>query len=246
VKRLNYEAATGRILVFDAQREQDVRSIAEQLKRRGLLRISAGCAGFATHLARVLGLKRKIVRRAAPPSQLLVVCGSTNPVSLEQMDWAVGNGMERIVLDPEQVMGPPRYASDNALVSRVHAILANGKDLILQTARGEGDIRRFQDYAGEQGVQAHEVPRLITEGFGSLVGDTLRSRQGLTPVVIGGDTALGIVKCLGTPSIAPIDHIAPGIVASRMVGEDFDLPLISKAGGFGAPGIIGDILRYVR
>ena len=229
-----------RILVFDARREQDLRRIAEQLERLGLLRLTAGCAGFAAYLPDVLALKSRVVEKFKCPSQLLVVCGSTNPVSLDQVETAVQNGMERIVLEPEHLLGqsPPP--------TRIEEVVSDGGDLILQTAEGPEDIRRFHDYAREQDLQAETVTRLVAEGLSHLVGDLLRSRHGLTPVVFGGDTAFWIVESLGAPIILPIYHIAPGIVLSKLIGADSDLPLISKAGGYGASEVIRQIRDFVR
>jgi len=63
-----------RIVVFDARTEDDLRLIAEQLKRRGLSRVTAGCAGFAEQLPFALGLKRGAVRECEYPSRLLIIC----------------------------------------------------------------------------------------------------------------------------------------------------------------------------
>ncbi len=45
-----------RIVVFDAETDQDLREIADRLAARGTVRLTAGCSGFAAELPRMLGL----------------------------------------------------------------------------------------------------------------------------------------------------------------------------------------------
>lgn len=100
-----FSAAGQRIIVFDARTDKDLRSIANHLKRLGFVQVSAGCAGFAEYLPEMLFLKRGVIRAIDCPTQFLVVCGSLNPVSLEQIEMAVQGGVERIILQPEQLLG---------------------------------------------------------------------------------------------------------------------------------------------
>jgi len=243
------EPKTGgrRIIVFDARTDEDLRSIANLLKRRGLLRVTAGCAGFAEYLPATLVLKRGAVREIDCPSQLLVVCGSLNPVSLEQIEAAPLRRVERIVLQPEQLLGKDgrMVRSGRLLIERVQRALAKGSNVILQTARGAEDIQRFEAYSREHGIPSQAVPRLVALAVGDLVGKILRFHGKLTPVVFGGDTAVGIMEVLRFPKVLPIEQIAQGVVLSRLIEDSLDMPLITKAGGFGPPTIIREIQHFI-
>jgi D-threonate/D-erythronate kinase len=57
--------------------------------------------------------------------------------------------------------------------------------------------------------------------------------------VFGGDTAFGIAKSFGLPPLRPLREILPGVPASRIEGRR-EL-LITKAGGFGTPGLLADL-----
>ena len=241
--------AESRIVVFDARTDEDLRSIAEQLKRSGLLRVTAGCAGFAEQLPTALGLKRQSVPKLVCPSQLLIICGSTNRISLGQIEAAVQSGVERITIPPGQLLrrrGKHREVLfERSLLLRIERILTVGGDLILQTARGQADIDRFHRFAREHGLQEQKVPRLVTQALGDLVGRILRFHGRLTPVVFGGDTAIAVMETLGLPKFLPIEQIVHGVVVSRMINEFVDLPLITKAGGFGPPTLVHEIQRFV-
>ena len=230
----------GRIVVFDARTEEQLRKIAERLESLGLLHLSAGCAGFAAHLSRVLDFRRREQAPAPCPPRLLVVCGSTNPVSLEQVERAVRSGMERFVLEPGQLPGGRLMEGQDpagvAFASRIDEILRAGGDLILQAGR--------QPTAGTARPQPGQFRR-VARGLGELAARILRSDQRLTPVVFGGDTARALVDRLGGGIVWPVEQISPGIVLSRLSGEPPDIPLITKAGGFGPPEIVEEIKRYV-
>lgn len=64
------KAGGRRIIVFDARTDEDLSSIANLLKRRGLLRVTAGCAGFAEYLPATLGAQKEelYVSSIVPPS----------------------------------------------------------------------------------------------------------------------------------------------------------------------------------
>jgi uncharacterized protein YgbK (DUF1537 family) len=171
------------------------------------------------------------------------VNGSTNRISLEQIEAAVQGGMSRIFLEARQLLdrgqerrgeaGPAaemNARSQDSLLRSIEGILDSGRNLILQPDPGSEVSGRFQELA---------------KALGRLVGGILRSRSDLTPVVFGGDTALGLVECLGAVNLQPIDQIAPGVVVSRIMGDSLEMPLITKAGGFGPPGIIEEIRAFV-
>lgn len=58
-------------------------------------------------------------------------------------------------------------------------------------------------------------------------------------VVFGGDTAFGIHRALGSPAFEALTELVPGVPLSRANG----LFWITKAGGFGGPGILCDIQK---
>lgn len=77
------------------------------------LRLSAGCAGFATALADVLGLNGTEPQMPQLPSAFFVACGSVNPVTLRQMRWAEQNGFVHIHLEPVQKLEPAWLESED-------------------------------------------------------------------------------------------------------------------------------------
>ena len=81
-------------------------------------------------------------------------------------------------------------------------------------------------------------PLQVALETGRAVCDGLRGRDGA--VVFGGDTAFGLLQCLGQPKLRPIGEILPGVAVSSIEGRS--TTLITKAGGFGSP----DLLRQLE
>ena len=72
---------------------------------------------------------------------------------------------------------------------------------------------------------------------GERIRQILTTSQFNAMIIFGGDTAFGIHRALGSPDFHPHDELVPGVPLSRCG----DLFWITKAGGFGEVGILGDI-----
>lgn len=76
------------VIIYDSASDEHLSAIAAQLQARGELKLLAGCAGFASALPDLLGMEGAGPRLPSVPQKLLVVCGSTNPITLRQLDEA--------------------------------------------------------------------------------------------------------------------------------------------------------------
>ena len=90
------------------------------------------------------------------------------------------------------------------------------------------------------------IPRdqwVILEGNGVGVGVVARDILEKTTLdalaIFGGDTAYETLQAIGEPRLRPVGEIIPGVPVSRVEGRN--LFLITKAGGFGAIGVLPDI-----
>lgn len=88
--------------------------------------------------------------------------------------------------------------------------------------------------SGSGWVILREEPARLSQTVRRLLGEVALDAL----AVFGGDTAFGILECLGCRRLAPLGEIVPGVPLSR-AGE---LYWITKAGGFGSPDLLG-VLR---
>ncbi len=89
------------IQVYDAETDGDLLRIGRVLGKEGL-RLSAGCAGFASVLAELLELEGSPPERPYLVPSLFVACGSVNQVTLRQMETAEAAGFAHVHLTPKQ------------------------------------------------------------------------------------------------------------------------------------------------
>ena len=86
------------IAVYNCSSDSDLHKTVTALKDAGSLGLIAGCAGLAEILPEVLEWQKKEIKEPVLPEKFLVVCGSVNPITVKQLDYAEKNGVitERI------------------------------------------------------------------------------------------------------------------------------------------------------
>jgi hypothetical protein len=111
--------------VVDAQSDDALERAGMRLGELDALSVSAGCAGFAAFLPALLKLNTG-TPPAMPPlgNGLLVVCGSVNPTTRRQLDWAEGHGFTRLRLTPTQ-----KLEACAATIPAIEAARAQGIDV---------------------------------------------------------------------------------------------------------------------
>ncbi len=197
------------VLVLDAESEGDSRSAAAAYFSSGTLRIAAGPAGFAGHLADCFAAGSAPIAREPLLETCLVVNGSLHEVSRAQVELARNEGWP--VCDSTAAVRELRLGRWVILRDRA------------QTSAGD------LDWARETGEAVRSILRAT-------------SVDGV--VVFGGDTAQGILRALGSPSLYPLREVIRGVplsivprhcVQSFLGDRNRDILLISKAGSFGEP-----------
>ena len=107
----------GVIDVYDAESDEDLAQLGRYLKSRGKLKCLAGCAGFAAVLPDLYEIG--IINGSSPDGDssaahnarnesMLLVTGSVNPITINQLSRASMNGLHLITLTPEQKIYMPR------------------------------------------------------------------------------------------------------------------------------------------
>ena len=90
------------IMVYDASSDQELMEFGKFLMKKGELTVMAGWAGFAGVLPSLLGLEGERPRQVALGEKFLVACGSVNPITVRQLDYAQRQGFTRIRMAPHQ------------------------------------------------------------------------------------------------------------------------------------------------
>ena len=224
------------ICVVDAQNDEALERAGTRLGELGGLSVSAGCAGFAAFLPSLLKLKTG-TPPAMPPlgNGLLVVCGSVNPTTRRQLDWAEGHGFTRLRLTPAQKL--------EACAATMH--LPQSRWLILDTNDPGPDNAPTRAYALARGYNPEEVRRRVAASLAEALAAVEPEWPGAL-LITGGDTLLQCLRRLGGQEIEPLLELFPGVVLSKCSVAGRERIVISKSGGFGDETLLTDLQKLIE
>lgn len=222
--------------IFDIEAEGDFDRLIAQLQAAGRFRVLGGCAGFAAHLPRALGLAGGPEPPALIPRPLLVLCGSLNPITKAQLDYGEQRGAVRLSLDSRRLGGP----GQEELLRQVEGWMAQRRDILIDTT-GPGQAEDGQTVSSQRGTVAQALGALM---FRLLHSGRIADYQ---PMIIGGDTLMGLMAQLPAAELVPLAEPVPGAVLSRVILEDGAArAILTKSGGFGSRELLDEIHQVLN
>jgi uncharacterized protein YgbK (DUF1537 family) len=182
--------------------------------------------------------------------QVLAISGSASALSAKQIDTAISSGFADVAIDASALVDPLRSekASD-ALVETSLKLLAQGKSLILHTAKGPNDPRigkliESLVVRGENREQAiHSGGRLLAIRLGEIVQRILIEFPIYRLILSGGDTSSQITRVLAPDALEIEARLSPGAPLCRAISDKphlKDLQIALKGGQ------MGDASYFVR
>lgn len=233
------------VVLADAVTPRDLERLASLLVREGLIQVVAGSAGLASALSAVLPWPHR--KRGNPPAAqgpVLLVLGSPNPVSLEQVAWVERRGHATAVRATirEVVAGGDRFRRElDRVVGKVQAEILAGRDTVLtlrQRPTSSSKTRR---------PLRPSASGAISEFLGRATRLAARGTTLGALVLCGGDIAIAACRALRAGGIELLGEVEAGVPWGRLVGGELpDLPTVTKAGGFGEPATFSRAIRFLR
>ena len=236
-KPVLYGNDTGKgILLIDSETEEEMRQAGLVLLQRGFLSASAGCAGFAALLPELLEIESEGKPRIPGYGKgLLVISGSLNPITMEQLNVAESNGFTRIRLSTEMKLG-----TENLPLPKM-----GERWLIIDSSDSEQDKIASEAYIREKGWTNEEVRLRVAANLGNVLAEIQDTNDFMT-MIIGGDTMLACLKRIGCSNLEPLKEPFPGVVLSKYNTGGSERLLISKSGGFGNKTLLTDIRNLIE
>ena len=237
------------ILIVDAETDGDLLRAGRTLKEKGLLRVMAGCAGFAAALPELLGLDaEKKERVPLADGGLFVLCGSVNPITQRQLSCAEQNGFTRIHIQPEQKLNEGYFDTDAGMKALAAWREANEQNpwMILDANDSTDDNAESAAYAKQKGMSMEDVRRCISGALGRILPAILKSRVNKTMLITGGDTLLQCMNRMGVWEMEPLYQVFPGVVLSRFEAGGEARYAITKSGGFGEETLLLDLRKMMK
>jgi uncharacterized protein YgbK (DUF1537 family) len=202
-------------IVCDADREEDLRHVAEAGSRLDAAVIWVGSGGLARHLPTALRLQpataavRRFVPRRGP---VLALVGSRSSMAREQArELCAEPGTECIEVVPDALFSERD-------VPETRNALAAGRDVVLIIAAGdEVDLSRSLRLAAA-------LARVAAPLVGRVAG----------AIATGGDIARALLAVLGASGVWLAGEVEPGVPIG-ITDTDPPLAIVTKAGAFGNP-----------
>lgn len=216
-----------RLLIADAVTDGDLAALAIQLVHGDLLPVGAG--GFSEAMAGLVangpvdGARRIELHRP-----LLSVVGSLAEVSRRQAEYAGRSGrFATIAIRTDAAPGDIRTACASGLAAPDRL----EPNILLRVVKAE-PAEKITKANGEA----------VAEKLGLAAASICALTACRTIVSTGGSTSMAVAEALGIESVDLVDEILPGVVVGACNGGNGAIEwFISKAGGFGAEGLLTDI-----
>jgi len=226
------------ISVYDAKSDEDLERIGNSLSAEEL-RLTAGNAGFAEYLSPLIGLESRRNDCTLEGRDLVIVSGSINRISLDQLDRAQREGYPRIVLQGENKVREDFFSSgagDDIVLKALRSCherrvsIIDGGDPKLDTLSYE--------YANSRGIDVAQLWVPIARNFGSLIKRIIELDDSVNILCIGGDSLIEALHALSIDSIVPVDEVLQGVVLNRIEYRGKAISLMTKSGGFGPEDLV--------
>ncbi len=215
------------IVVYDATTCEEMLRRVQEIVSMGESGMMAGCAGLATALAEVLGLRDLPVRAPEGRSNLLVVCGSVNPVSAAQCAYAAEKGAPVMRIGAAEKCDSTWMASHDG-EAFVADVVESWRDNPLTVVDGSA----LENLAGVV-APGLDVRQVVADNIGSMVASFCKRDVCGRLLVMGGDILSSFLGQVGADTVRPLGEVAPGIVGFGLEVGGRPLVAAAKSGGFG-------------
>ena len=234
------------IIVWDAQTDEQLQILGDNLYKEDDLHIMAGCAGFASVLPKLLGLEASPPKPPSFVQRFLVVCGSINPITVSQLAYAEDHNFLRIRMSSEEKLEERYWKSDEGKKKLDYLkVLIESKSCSILDSNDAAGFNSTKEYAKKNHIITDEIRVYIAKNLGYIVKELIKRGLKATIMITGGDTLMGCMNQMGVFEMEPICEMAPGIVISRFCIQDVECHVISKSGGFGREQLLTELAEQI-
>lgn len=237
-----------KIIVIDSTNEEHLKDIfASGLKVDGQVLFS-GSAGLANHFPNIYNknedLKIKIENNKGP---VMVVAGSRSSTMEVQINYLKNRlNFTELKIDLEQIFSNKDKILDNYTTVCIEAIKGNC-DLVIHTDaiyNEEKLINKKVMLKYHLGFRELEIK--IKYFFGKLTSKIMKNSDARNLILTGGDVALGVCKELNIYNMNILDELLPGIPLAVANYKNYNLNIVTKAGGFGKEDALYNLINKLK
>lgn len=221
------------VLACDAETEEDLRAIANASMALGRGAVWVGSAGLACHLPHAAGLQREAPPRPAPltTEPILFVVGSGSSVSRRQAQFLESRpDIISVRIAPGVLRAGEELPEWRAHRAALERAFSAGVDVLVTLS-------------AEETVESAHDPLLVA-ALGEMVRPFANSVGAL--VITGGEAARAVFRAWEIRAMRVVGEVEPGLPYSLTARWRRQLPVLTKAGGFGTPETLLHCREFLR
>lgn len=162
-------------------------------------------------------------KRTSEAAPLLVLSGSASDITRKQIEVAEKEGFVSVHLPIEELLHPESgEAALHNLLNTAEKVLAEGRDLILYTAKGPYDssILKTKERLKSLGISGDKSGELLGQLLGRMMKGIATRNVTRRFVVAGGDTSGFATRELGVTALEIAAPISPGAPLNKCYSSD--------------------------
>lgn len=224
---------SSRWVVADAATDEDLAALVRSVPDPSSV-MWAGSAGLAQALADAHPGGHAACGWSPEPGGVLAVVGSLNPATRRQLDTLLAApDIQGVALEVDPATELPSGGSHDATLRPALEALSRGRAAVLYPTD------RFA------GTPSRQVQGAVAAGLADLAGCLVERAAVGSLVLTGGDVAVHTARRLGASAIWLEGELEAGVPRGRLVGPHA-LPVATKAGGFGTPATLLNVVGALR
>ncbi|MCR9027128.1 D-threonate kinase [Citrobacter amalonaticus] len=230
------------MVVVDAVEDRDLSLIAHAICEQEALPLLVGAAGLANALPVRLFMQEK---QALP---VLVVAGSMSEATRRQVDKALCQDRAKVVdIDASRLASADFEQEIASVVEQACALLSRQHHTILRTSRCADDRQMIDTLCASVGMSRQALGERLSQRLGVITLRIIEQARIGGLFLTGGDIATAVASALGAEGYRIQSEVAPCIPCGTFVNSEIDdLPVITKAGGFGSDSTLCDALYFIE
>ncbi|MFS9381619.1 D-threonate kinase [Citrobacter sp. ANG330] len=230
------------MVVVDAVEDRDLSLIAQAICEQETLPLLVGAAGLANALPVRMFMQEK---QELP---VLVVAGSMSEATRRQVDKALCQGRAKVVdIDVSRLVSAHFAQEIASVVEQACALLSHQQHTILRTSRSAEDRQMIDTLCASVGMSRQALGERLSQRLGIITLRIIEQARIGGLFLTGGDIATAVASALGAEGYRIQREVAPCIPCGTFVNSEIDdLPVITKAGGFGSDSTLCDALYFIE
>ncbi len=235
-KLQSYQVKNIQYIVCDAESQEELLQMAQQVVKISENIIWAGSAGLAEVLPEVLGISQKMGKHSLTKSEhVMTVCGSLSQVTQHQVRFAAEQAdVTAIELDPIQMFTNDWEMLKDNHIEKCVDVIKSGDDIVVYVPSNEQIRDKVKRIGRKRDLSDYQIGEHISQSIGEIVVGVSERNKNLSGLVLtGGDTAKEVARQLGGIGFRLLKQLEAGIPVGTLIGTEKEFRIVTKAGAFG-------------